>query len=715
MTVLAGESSGLTTGADAIGARPAENRLRRLDFGEVLQKAMLAAGPPLLFGLRLWASVSLALYIAFWLQLDNPYWAGTTAAIVCQPQLGASLRKGWFRMVGTLTGAVMSVVLVAAFPQDRVLFLGGLMLWSAACAFVATILRNFASYAAALAGYTVAIVAGDLLGATGGIDANAAFLLVVSRASEICLGIVCAGVIVAGSDLGGARRQLAVRFAGLSTRITAGLVDAFMMTGQDLAGVQTVRRELLRRVIGLDPVIDETLGESAQLRYHSPVLQSAVDGLFVALAGSRMVADHLVSAAGRHLRAATVPIINSIPPELRSAGLPGSPARWMADPIAVQRLCETAARRSSELSTTTPSLRLLADKTAEAFVGIAQALSGLALLVDPARPIPYRGSKQVRVSEWLPAFVSAGRAFVVIGAVALFWAVTGWPGGSGAITYAAIVVLLLGPRADAAYATALIFIAGVVLCLVLVATVEFAVLPDLGTESFAGFSLVIGLCLIPIGAMLAQARQPWQVGLFTGMTITFMPLLSPTNPMNYNSLIYYNSAMALLTGATVAALSFRLIPPPSPEFRTRRLLAVTLRDVRRLAGGLGYRNWDGRIQGRLVAMPDTATLLQRAQLLAAFSVGREIIHLRDGARRFDPCLGGDDLVTRVEAAFTALAHGASAIAIARLADLDAALAATVGGWTAETTLRTRAGILALTATLAEHVAFFDAGGSDEVH
>ena len=48
---------------------------------------------PLLFGVRLAASVCLALFVAFWLELDNPFWAGTSAAIVCQPQLGASLRK----------------------------------------------------------------------------------------------------------------------------------------------------------------------------------------------------------------------------------------------------------------------------------------------------------------------------------------------------------------------------------------------------------------------------------------------------------------------------------------------------------------------------------------------------------------------------------------------------------------------------------------------
>jgi hypothetical protein len=68
-----------------------------------LTAALRAAVPPLLFGLRLWASVCLALYVTYWLELDNPFWAGTSAAIVCQPHLGASLRKGWYRLIGTLS------------------------------------------------------------------------------------------------------------------------------------------------------------------------------------------------------------------------------------------------------------------------------------------------------------------------------------------------------------------------------------------------------------------------------------------------------------------------------------------------------------------------------------------------------------------------------------------------------------------------------------
>jgi len=83
-----------------------------------LMDALRVPRAPLLFSIRLWASVCLALFVAFWLELDNPFWAGTSAAIVCYPQLGASLRKGWFRMIGTVVGATMIVVLTAWFPHS---------------------------------------------------------------------------------------------------------------------------------------------------------------------------------------------------------------------------------------------------------------------------------------------------------------------------------------------------------------------------------------------------------------------------------------------------------------------------------------------------------------------------------------------------------------------------------------------------------------------
>src|SRR5207253_684568 len=271
--------------ADAIGqGGRAPDRSAAARWVAEAANAARAAGPPLLFGLRLWASVCLALYVAFWLELDNAYWAGTSAAIVCQPQLGASLRKGWYRLIGTVVGAVAIVVMTACFPQDRAAFFVTLALWGAACALVATLLHNFASYAAALAGYTAAIIAADELGATGGPNADAVFLLAVYRGSEICIGIVSAGIVLAGTDFGGARRRLAVLLAALSAEITDRFAGMLALAGPEMPETQPARRELVRRVIALDPVIDEAKGESSQLRYHSPVLQRAVDGLFAAQA-----------------------------------------------------------------------------------------------------------------------------------------------------------------------------------------------------------------------------------------------------------------------------------------------------------------------------------------------------------------------------------------------------------------------------------------------
>ena len=94
--------------------------------GASLTEALRAATPALLFGLRLWASVCLSLYVAFALELSEPSWAATTAALVCQPVLGASLRKSMFRLVGTMVGAVAIVVLAAFVRQDRAGFLIGL-------------------------------------------------------------------------------------------------------------------------------------------------------------------------------------------------------------------------------------------------------------------------------------------------------------------------------------------------------------------------------------------------------------------------------------------------------------------------------------------------------------------------------------------------------------------------------------------------------------
>ena len=116
--------------------------------------------------------------------------------------------------------------------------------------------------------------------------------------------------------------------------------------------------------------------------------------------------------------------------------------------------------------------------------------------------------------DWLPALFNAGRAFVAVGAVELFWILTAWPNGARAITFAAIGVILLAPRADQAYAAAVSFMLGTGLTAIFAAIIAFAVLPN--TETFAAFSLAIGLVLAPAGVGMAQ---PWQTPMFTAMAV----------------------------------------------------------------------------------------------------------------------------------------------------------------------------------------------------
>jgi len=636
--------------------------------------ALLRGTSALLFGVRLWLAVCLALYVAFWLELDNAFWAGTSAALVCQPRLGASLRKAWFRMIGTVVGAAAIVLLTAAFPQDRLAFLVGLTLWVALSAFAATQLRNFAAYAAALAGYTAAIIAGDQLGATGGPDGNA-FMLAVTRVAEIGIGIVSAGIVLAGTDLGAAPRRLAELLGKLAADIENGLMAALRPGPPSFLETQELRRDLIRRVTALDPAIDEAVGESWKLRQHWPVLQGAVDGLMVALAAWRTVSVRLASLG-------------------RDAALHET-GRIM------QRLSVSPMRRLMETPAATPSARLLADQTARALAGLGQARNAIAKLAGDRsrRPLPGAALGWPRPDP-LPALVEAMRAFAAVGAMAVFWIVSEWPSGALAMTWTAIASALFAARPDEGYGLAVSFTLGNFLAAVGAAIVTFGVLPNV--ETFEGFALVLALYLVPVGTLMVQS---WQSAMFAPMAGNFLPLLSPTNRMTYDIAQFYNSALAIIVGCGVAAIAFRLLPPLSPKLRIGRLMSSTLRDLRRLAIEhplpWSRREWERRMQSRRSAMPDAAHPTERSQLGAALSVGLSIFRLR----RLTP---GLRLETELGVALQAFAHGSAAIAIACFERLDLRLAA-CGTCDAALALDARSQILVITDALNEYAAFFEIG------
>jgi uncharacterized membrane protein YccC len=657
--------------------------------------------PALLCGLRLSASVSLALYVAFWLQLDNPYWAGASAAAVCQPTLGASFRKGWYRMIGTVLGASVIVVITGCFVQSRAAFLVSIALWGAVCATLSTLLRNFASYGAALASTTAIIIGCDTLGVTGGPDGQT-FILAVTRAGEICIGIVCAGLILAVTDFGGARRRLATQFAALLTDIQGGLARTLNTPAAQPERLQSIRRNLIGRVVALDPIVDQTIGESSEIRYHSTVLAQASEGLFDALVGWQTIANHLVRLSPRLAKEQAVAEERLMPRDLAAVEQSDSAALAGLSSPGLHRAVRQAVRVLISAPTAVPSLRLLLDQTAMALAGLSRTLLGLALLVaDSRNPASRRDRARPHTADWLPSVINGGRAFVTIGAAEILWIETAWPTGTTCIIWAAIAVVLFGPKSDLAYQSAASYCAGAVIAVVCAAVIKFAVLPQ--CESFACLCAAFACYLIPVGALGSRGRLP---ALFGVMAPSFVALVSPANIMVYDTAAFYNTALALVAGAALAALAFLLLPPLSPAVRTRRLLASALRDLRQIAAGHAprrSREWKHRMYARLIAVPNSAGPLERAQLTAAVTAGTELIHLHRTARTL--LIGA-----QLEAAFSALSKGRCTVATEALARVDQDLASRpLQGGSLKRAIRARASALALTEILDQHAVYFCAG------
>ena len=67
----------------------------------------------LMFAVKTFAAALLALFISFWLALDEPYWALLTVFVVSQPDSGLVLAKGFYRLLGTAAGLLITVAPVS--------------------------------------------------------------------------------------------------------------------------------------------------------------------------------------------------------------------------------------------------------------------------------------------------------------------------------------------------------------------------------------------------------------------------------------------------------------------------------------------------------------------------------------------------------------------------------------------------------------------------
>jgi uncharacterized membrane protein YccC len=230
----------------------------------------------------------------------------------------------------------------------------------------------------------------------------------------------------------------------------------------------------------------------------------------------------------------------------------------------------------------------------------------------------------------------------------LFWAASGWSGGQGIVTFAAVAVTVYSPLGDNGYRNVLGYSTGTIVALILATLLNFAVLP--AVTGFLGFSLAFAGVLLPVGALSAI---PSYKAFSAAAVVNFLGILLPQNQPTYDLASFLNTGVAVVAGTIVGCLWMALLPAIPATWQTQRLLALSVRDLRRLAvrrRWLGRADWTSLISCRLAAMPTTATQEQLAQLVAALSSGEAVIQLRDWRGTF---IGTDHL----DCALAALSAG----------------------------------------------------------
>jgi uncharacterized membrane protein YccC len=239
------------------------------------------AGMPLAswaFAFRIWIAIVVALYAAFWLQLEAASSAAVCVAILALPTRGQALEKASFRFLATVVGVAASIALVGAFSQTRDLLLLAFAAWVGLCVYAAALADGNRAYAAVLSGYSVALMAVDQIDAP-----NTVFEASMARGAAITVGIVAIAVV---NDLFAApdnHHGLAQQLAALHRRARDYARTFLDRQATDPADAAA----LLRDIAALHPDITTLAPESSSGRARTAAARTAAVALVAQIHAAR--------------------------------------------------------------------------------------------------------------------------------------------------------------------------------------------------------------------------------------------------------------------------------------------------------------------------------------------------------------------------------------------------------------------------------------------
>ena len=563
-------------------------------------------------------AVMVALYIAFASDLERPYWAMFTVFIVAKPITGAVRSKSAFRLLGTVAGAAMALLLVPPLIHAPVLLCLAISLWIGLCLYLSLQDRRPRSYAFLLAGYTAAIVGLSVVNAP-----NTIFDTSVARVEEISIGLVCAAVAHSVFFPQNVLDELTGRIDRTLRRCGTWIADALAATRSiDLEAEQ----QLAELVSDLHVLYEHVAFETSDVPRNASVMQALQDRLALILprVSSVQAALGALSAAGPPSRS-TLPAIEAASRWARA--FPGGAAALRVD--AETELHAALARVTAESEGSSEWISLVQQTIATQLRALVTELSAAArlalVLKDPDAtpavanllgPASRRALPRDRGLALLSAFAATAATLI---ACAL-WIQGSWPEGAAAAQFAAIGCSLFATL-DNPSKVLFAAVAGILLALPVAAVYEFAIFPRM--DGFASLALVLAPMVLLFSWMQTSERLE---GMALVLAIGFSGGLALQSSYRPDFASFINSNTAEVVGLLIAVVANLLFRTIDPVWNALRISKAGWHAVARLAQRptSDIRDWTLQMFDRLGLVTQRLVSAKRQDLF-----GRRIDGLRD--------------------------------------------------------------------------------------
>ena len=516
----------------------------------------------------------LAFAIALWLDMPRPYWAMASVFITLHQLTGATVSKAVYRLLGTVIGATATIILIPNLIAAPEILSLAIALWVGICLYLSLIDGTPRSYVFMLAGYTVALLGFPILAVP-----QLTFDIVVARAQEIMLGILCA-VVVAMLVL--PRSVVSVITAQADAWLTgARQLGVDILGGRGSSGQRDKERMRLAAAASeLDQLSRHLDYEGAASRHVALSLRYLRQHLLALLPLLAAIEDRraeLLSHKGmpRHMTAITARLANWLADggragreaEALRAALRDAEPRLGADAAWCEIMVAGFAIRLGNLMDITRDCHLLREAISD---GRDPDTLGLGLTANSLTvAVPHR-------DHGFALWAATATALSVLTCCA-FWIATGWPDGALAPIFAAVLGTLLG-GVDEPLPTFRKFFGMFLAVIAVTGIYTFGVLPRI-----TNFEMVI-VALMPAFMLFSwMAARPATALVGSFLAILTSVQLALDSSYSGDFTVFANTSVAFMLGAMLTGSISGIVRFSSADWIASRLLRSNWRTLAEVA------------------------------------------------------------------------------------------------------------------------------------